>query len=68
MDPLTCPLGTSWCTDHEPPDAPDNWAECVRIIGTVVLDHGPATAGFRSEARSVRSSTPSGKSKVIRRL
>src|SRR6478609_5072363 len=34
MDPLTCPLGTPWCTDHEPPDAPDNWAECARIIGT----------------------------------
>jgi hypothetical protein len=49
MDPLTCPLGTPWCTDHEPPDAPDNWAECVRIIGTVALDHGPATAAFRSE-------------------
>ena len=48
MEPLNCPLGTSWCTDHEPADAPDNWAECVRIIGTVVLDHGPATAGFRS--------------------
>ena len=44
----TCPLGTPWCTDHDPPDAPDNWAECVRIIGTVVLDHGPATVGFRS--------------------
>ena len=49
MDSLTCPLGTPWCTDHESPDAPDNWAECVRIIGTVVLDHGPATAGFRSD-------------------
>src|SRR6476469_7427591 len=47
MDPLTCPLGTPWCTDHEPPDT--NWAECVRIIGKVTLDHGPATAGFRSE-------------------
>jgi hypothetical protein len=47
MDALTCPLGTPWCTDHEPPDT--NWAECVRIIGTVALDHGPATAGFRSE-------------------
>ena len=30
-------------------DAPDNWAECVRIIGTVVLDHGPTTAAFRSD-------------------
>lgn len=49
MDSLTCPLGTPWCTVHEQPDAPDNWAECVRIIGTVVLDHGPATAGFRSD-------------------
>lgn len=38
MDPLTCPLGTTWCTAHEPPDAPDNWAECVHI-----------TAGFRSD-------------------
>src|SRR6476660_7035219 len=47
MDALTCPLGTPWCTDHEPPDT--NWAECVRIIGTVALDHGPATTGFRSE-------------------
>lgn len=45
----TCPLGTPWCTDHEPPDAPDNWAECVRIIGTVVLEHGPTTAAFRSD-------------------
>ena len=44
-----CPLGTPWCTDHEPPDAPDNWAECVSIIGTVVLDHGPTTAAFRSD-------------------
>ena len=50
MDSLTCPLGTPWCTDHEPPDSPDNWAECVRVIGTVVLDHGPATAAFRSDA------------------
>ena len=49
MDPLTCPLGTTWCTAHEPPDAPDNWAECVHIVGTVALDHGPATVAFRSE-------------------
>src|SRR6185436_17526716 len=49
MDSLTCPLGTPWCTDHEPPDTPDNWAECVRIVGTVAIDHGPATAGFRSD-------------------
>ena len=49
MDPVSCPLGTPWCTDHEPPDAPDNWAECVSIIGTVVLDHGPTTAAFRSD-------------------
>ena len=49
MDSLTCPLGTPWCTDHESPDAPDNWAECVRIMGTVVLDHGPTTAAFRSD-------------------
>jgi hypothetical protein len=49
MDPLTCPLGRPLCTDHAPPDAPDNWAECARIIGAVVLDHGPATAGFRSD-------------------
>jgi len=27
----------------------DTWAECVRIVGTVVLDHGPATSGFRSD-------------------
>ena len=26
MEPLNCPLGTSWCTDHEPADARDNWA------------------------------------------
>ena len=49
MDPSTCPLGTPWCTAHEPPDAPDNWSECIHIIGTVALDHGPATTGFRSE-------------------
>lgn len=49
MDPPTCPLGTPWCTDHELPDAEDNWADCVRVVGTVVLDRGPATLGFRSE-------------------
>ena len=49
MDPLSCPLGTPWCTEHEPPDSPDNWAECVRIIGTAVVDRGPVTAGFRSD-------------------
>lgn len=48
MDPLTCPLGTSWCTGHRF-DLIDNWAECVRIIGTVVLDRGPVTAGFRTD-------------------
>lgn len=46
MDPLICPLGTRWCTDHELPDADDDWAECVRIIGPVVMDHGPTTTGF----------------------
>src|SRR6185369_12172810 len=33
-----------------PPTPQTNWAECVRIIGTVALDHGPAAAAFRSEA------------------
>jgi len=49
MNPRTCPLGTPWCTEHDPADAPDNWAECARMVGIVVLDHGPAVAGFRSK-------------------
>ena len=46
--PPPCPLETSWCAEHEP-NMNDTWAECVRIVGTVLLDHGPATSGFRSD-------------------
>ena len=42
MTPSPCPLGTSWSTEHEP-DMAGVWAECVRIVGTMLLDHGPAT-------------------------
>ena len=47
MTPPTCPLGTSWCTAHEPADATNDYVECVRVVGTVVLDQGPMTSGFR---------------------
>ena len=47
MTPPTCPLGTAWCTAHEPVDMTVNYAECVRVVGTVVMDQGPMTSGFR---------------------
>ena len=49
MDPHICPLGTPFCTEHQPADETVSIAECARIIGIVVLDHGPATAAFRYE-------------------
>ena len=48
MEPLTCPLGTPLCTDHEPPDAPDN-------CGKVRQDHRHGGTGSRPGHGGLRS-------------
>ena len=55
MDSHICPLGTPFCTEHQPADETVGIAECARIIGIVVLDHGrPPRPPIRTRRRHAR--------------
>lgn len=60
MHPLNCPLGTPWCTEHEPPDAPDNWAECAvtHRPDVIVLDVQMPELDSVAAAREIARAAP----------